>query len=243
MQLFVNGTGARGQVDTGAGRYVHASTPGTCCIAPAFVDCHYVNDDPFEMLVLVVPYECVAGALAEVAQTDIAGFGALHSRAWTDARVEALVHALWHVSGEPDSASSRLVAEGTTMALLGELVRLDGTALPSVSNRSRLNGPTLARIEEYVHAHLHEPIGVEALAEIAGCTQYHFSRLFRQSVGESPHRWVTRQRVERASVLLSTTGLGMDAVAQRVGFSGRSGLVRAFRAHRGRTPGRSRRRG
>ena len=243
VQLLVNGTGRRGHVDVGAGRYAYAATPGTCSFAPAFVDCDYTGDDPFEMLVLAVPHERVVGALGEVSQTDFTGFGALHSRAWTDARVETLVHALWHTSGEPDSASSRLVAEGTTMAVLGELVRLDGTALPSVSDRSRLSAPTLARIEEYVQAHLHGPIGMDELAGIAGCTRYHFSRLFRQSTGQTPHQWVTRLRVERASVLLSTTELGVEAVAQRVGFSGRSGLTRAFRRHRGVAPGRGHRRG
>ena len=50
-EMFVNGTGRRGQVDVGVGRYAYMATPGTSCIAPAFVDCDYTGDDPFEMLI------------------------------------------------------------------------------------------------------------------------------------------------------------------------------------------------
>ena len=98
------------------------------------------------------------------------------------------------------------------------------------------DAPHVRLVLEYLHAHLHEPIGVEELAEIASCTRYHFSRLFQRTTGESPQRYLTELRVERASVLLSTTELGVEAVAQRVGFAGRGGLVRAFRRVWGTTP-------
>ena len=92
VHLVANATGCPGQIDLGAGRYAQAAVPGTCCIAPAFVDCDYAYDEPFELLVLAVPNEHVIGTVREVTQTDFRGFGALHARSWNDARIERLVH-------------------------------------------------------------------------------------------------------------------------------------------------------
>ena len=93
------------------------------------------------------------------------------------------------------------------------------------------------RVEEHVHAHLHEPIGVEALAELAGCSRYHFSRLFLTTTGETPQRYVTRLRVERAAVLPTTTEWNAEAIALRVGFAGARSLSRAMRRVLGASPG------
>jgi AraC family transcriptional regulator len=37
---------------------------------------------------------------------------------------------------------------------------------------------------------------------VSGLSVTHFSYMFRESIGESPHRFVLRQRVERAKELL-----------------------------------------
>ncbi|WP_421654392.1 helix-turn-helix domain-containing protein [Leptothermofonsia sp. ETS-13] len=40
------------------------------------------------------------------------------------------------------------------------------------------------------------------LAELPGLSQFHFSRLFKQSIGFSPYQYVLQQRVERGRQLL-----------------------------------------
>jgi AraC family transcriptional regulator len=52
---------------------------------------------------------------------------------------------------------------------------------------------------EYVHAHLGEDVSLDALARLSGMSTYHFARLFKQSTGESPYRYVIRLRMEKAS--------------------------------------------
>jgi transcriptional regulator GlxA family with amidase domain len=53
-----------------------------------------------------------------------------------------------------------------------------------------------------------------------------FTRRFRDETGESPGRWLTQQRVDRARHLLETTDLPVDAVARHAGF----GTAAALRA-------------
>ena len=50
-----------------------------------------------------------------------------------------------------------------------------------------------------------QPLDVAALARIADTSEAHFSRTFRDTFGETPHRYLQRRRVERAMFLLCRT--------------------------------------
>ncbi|MFD8029619.1 helix-turn-helix domain-containing protein [Streptomyces sp. NPDC059717] len=57
---------------------------------------------------------------------------------------------------------------------------------------------------------------------------YHFVRVFRNSTGETPHRYLTRLRIELAQRLLSETTLTIEQIAERCGFAGPGPLSSAF---------------
>jgi methylphosphotriester-DNA--protein-cysteine methyltransferase len=63
------------------------------------------------------------------------------------------------------------------------------SALP-LRARGMLSSDALKRITEYVVAHLDESIEVAALAGIATRSPFHFTRVFTQAVGLTPHRYV-----------------------------------------------------
>lgn len=71
------------------------------------------------------------------------------------------------------------------------------------------------------------------LASIAALSVWHFVRMFGQVYGETPHRFLTRIRLERASHLLATTDASIASVAERLGFENRCAFARLFRAHFG----------
>jgi AraC-like DNA-binding protein len=78
------------------------------------------------------------------------------------------------------------------------------------------------------------------LARIAaecGLSVRHFSRAFRQSTGMPPHRWLLRQRVERAKALLADRSLSLADVALACGFGDQSHFTRVFAAVAGHSPG------
>jgi transcriptional regulator GlxA family with amidase domain len=65
---------------------------------------------------------------------------------------------------------------------------------------------------------LEQPLDLAALAGQARMSVRSFTRRFRDETGLSPTQWLTRQRVERARLLLETTDLPVDEVARRAGF-------------------------
>ncbi len=80
---------------------------------------------------------------------------------------------------------------------------------------------------------LDQPLDLTALARHARMSVRTFTRRFRDETGLSPARWLTRQRVERARLLLETTGLAVDEVARQSGF----GTSVAMRQHLHQTVG------
>jgi transcriptional regulator GlxA family with amidase domain len=81
-----------------------------------------------------------------------------------------------------------------------------------------------------------EPLDVPTLARIAHVSPAHFSRLFRGTFGETPHRYLQRRRVERAMFLLRETSHSVTDVCLLVGFSSLGTFSRTFRQIVGLSP-------
>jgi AraC family transcriptional regulator len=94
----------------------------------------------------------------------------------------------------------------------------------------------LLQISEYINAHLDQEIKLADLARVAGISQFHFSRLFKQSLGLSPHQYLLQQRVERAKRLLKGSKLPIAEIALQCGFNSQSHLGKLFRDATGLTP-------
>ena len=81
-----------------------------------------------------------------------------------------------------------------------------------------------------------QPLDVPALARIAHVSQAHFTRTFRATFGETPHRYLQRRRVERAMFLLRETDHSVTDICFEVGFGSLGTFSRTFREIVGRSP-------
>jgi AraC-like DNA-binding protein len=81
-----------------------------------------------------------------------------------------------------------------------------------------------------------QPLDVPALARIAHMSEAHFTRAFRATFGETPHRYLQRRRVERAMFLLRETKRSVTAICFDVGFTSLGTFSRTFREIMGRSP-------
>ncbi len=96
---------------------------------------------------------------------------------------------------------------------------------------------TKVQVSEYINAYLDRDIKLADLASVAGVSQFHFSRLFKQSIGISPHKYLLKERVERAKHLLKNSKLAIAEIAFQCGFNSQSHLGKSFRELTGVTPG------
>ncbi|RKR92320.1 AraC-like DNA-binding protein [Micromonospora pisi] len=81
-----------------------------------------------------------------------------------------------------------------------------------------------------------QPLDVPALARIAHVSEAHFTRTFRATFGETPHRYLQRRRVERAMFLLRETNRPVTEICLDVGFGSLGTFSRTFRDIVGRSP-------
>ena len=80
------------------------------------------------------------------------------------------------------------------------------------------------------------PLDVEALAEAASLSRAHFIRSFRDTFGETPHRYLQRRRIERAMEMLRNTDKPVTEICLDVGFTSLGTFSRTFRAVLGTSP-------
>ena len=80
------------------------------------------------------------------------------------------------------------------------------------------------------------PLDVPTLARVAHVTPAHFSRQFRATFGETPHRYLQRRRVERAMELLRETDRPVTDICFDVGFNSLGTFSRTFHAIVGEAP-------
>jgi AraC-like DNA-binding protein len=73
-------------------------------------------------------------------------------------------------------------------------------------------------------------LDISALARIAHVSEAHFIRTFRETFGETPHRYLQRRRIERAMALLRDTDRPVTDVAFAVGFASLGTFSRTFAA-------------
>ncbi|KOT42064.1 membrane protein [Streptomyces caelestis] len=81
-----------------------------------------------------------------------------------------------------------------------------------------------------------QSLDVPALARVAHVSQAHFTRTFRATFGETPHRYLQRRRVERAMFLLRETDRSVTDISFEVGFTSPGTFSRTFRDIVGRSP-------
>ena len=134
-----------------------------------------------------------------------------------------------------DEAASRRIpceASGASDAALsqdsaGPVERVPTRGLPSLG---------LRRVCDFIQDNLNQRLTLMELSTVVHMSPYHFARLFKQSTGVPPHRFVLGQRIARASVLLRDAQLSIGEVGRLVGFRTPSHFTTAFRRMTGITP-------
>ena len=94
----------------------------------------------------------------------------------------------------------------------------------------------LLRARDEMDRNYAQPLDVSALAKVAFTSRAHFIRSFRDTFGETPHRYLQRRRVERAMFLLRQTGRDVTEICFDVGFTSLGTFSRTFRGIVGRSP-------
>jgi AraC family transcriptional regulator len=132
---------------------------------------------------------------------------------------------------DQEAAKASLVT--ASHILQAEIERCSGA---SGSARGGLAAWQILRVQSYIDSNLHRTIHIRDLSTVARRSPAHFSRKFKLAVGEPPHAFVVRRRLERACYLMITSVASLSEIALSVGFSDQAHLCRLFRQAFGQSP-------
>lgn len=131
----------------------------------------------------------------------------------------------------------RLYSEILVQGLLRHVHNNYGRAArPERSVGATLSRAQLERVREYVQVQLAQELGLSEMASVAGVSRAHFARLFRNTLGQTPHAYVIAERIRRAQHMMVTTDQGLADIAVACGFSSQGHLGTLFRRETGTTP-------
>ena len=134
-----------------------------------------------------------------------------------------------------DERSSAAACLQRAKALL--LADCGSSPQPAEKNGRRGLAPwQVGRVLAHIEANLSAPIKNQDLAAIARLSIYHFNVAFRNSVGDPPHAYIIRRRIERAQGLMLSTNRALSDIAAECGLADQAHFTRLFGKIVGESP-------
>lgn len=103
-------------------------------------------------------------------------------------------------------------------------------------NGGTISDARVARVIEFMSAHFNKPLTLDQLASEACVSRFHFARLFRSKVGQSPFGFLSGIRLEAARRMLITSDLSAAEIGAACGYRSPSHFSAAFSAAHGLSP-------
>jgi AraC family transcriptional regulator len=153
----------------------------------------------------------------------------IEKRGGTDPTLQHIAMAL-RAGVQTGDAHDRMYGEGLSTALAAHLLREYGAApIRPKRQHGGLPRAKLVRAIEYIRDRLDADLTVSGIARAVGMGPDHFAKLFKESTGQSPYRYVVEARARKAKELLSTGKFTISEAAHLVGFVDQSHLTRHFK--------------
>lgn len=222
------------EMNLGVGNFRRPGQPGNIIFGDAAADARFQGIGPFHSIAFYISKSELHSRMHPLLQRDQFSLEKLLSHYIRDEQLES---SLKRLLGSYQNQSIRMHRESLLDVLCERLLVLSGNKI-SQSPLESLSRDKVDRVIDYMHAHLSEDLTLPQLAEVAGVSRSYFARLFHQTIGVPPARYLMSLRVEKAKDLLRSLPPDVPAreIAVQAGFSNRSHLSREFRKATGVTP-------
>lgn len=233
-------SGARSplEVDFCCGRFHRKNVPGNIVFGGGQTGSQLKGVGPFESIALYFPKDVVAKQFQELTGELMPDFAALHSQVIRDDSLRFCITQLLLECRRGPSPGHQLITDGLFQSLIGRIATLSGNAVSQPGAREKMPAPAVSRALEFMREHLADSIGIDEIAQAAGVHKGHFNRLFKQTLGQSPMRYMSELRIKKAKELLHRDHprQTIREIAQQCGFCDTAHFSNEFKRQTGQSP-------
>jgi AraC family transcriptional regulator len=139
----------------------------------------------------------------------------------------------------PEAQAGRLYSDYLARALAAHVLSRYAAfpdALLSQARISRFGKTVGAAVIEHMRENMERDVSIQELALVSHCSPTHFARRFRSTFDCTPHRYLTRMRIDHAKRLLVQTDLPIGQIGALCGFPDHAYFSSLFRRTVGMTP-------
>jgi AraC family transcriptional regulator len=209
--------------------------PGKFCLMPKHSESHwqlgqtqqfmhlYFTDDYLKQLALkVFDIDPRMLQLPELTFTD-------------EAATEALFR---HCIANNDwvNGGDHLAMEQVSNTILVSMLQNMGISKTVTHLKGGLSPKVISMVRDYMHANFHRQIFLSELAELAQLSEYHFCRMFKQSLAQTPQAYLLTIRIEQVKLRLTSASESASDIALQCGFANQSHMGRYFKKLVGISP-------
>lgn len=191
--------------------------------------------EPFEIIAIALESSFVARCFQDTINCELLHFQ--ECRAEFDTHIARFAA---HFEAELNNGSYGGTLYGESLALAFSLYLLEkysDRSTPLPRPRGKLSSLQLKEIIEYIHAYLDSELSLTELATQLNFSPFHFARLFKKSLGLSPHKYVLQNRIERAKKLITvSSNIPLSDIALQAGFYDQTHFGKAFKKYVGVSP-------
>ncbi|MEM9913517.1 MAG: AraC family transcriptional regulator [Planctomycetota bacterium] len=225
------------KADFGFGRFGFDVRPRGAVIPIPGVPSTVTGDGPYDLLWLMLPWEGIQSRIESALDRPMPHLPAqVHRDFIYDSTIENAMSQCWSAMSQPH-AGAPLVVDGLVNVILGRLLQFGETPIAAPKRRAKLSSRQYAAVVDLIEYRSPASPSLDELADAAGVTRFHFSRLFKQTAGVSPMHFVQQRKIERAQNLMRTRPeWTLAAVAFDCGFADQSHFTRTFKKHLGVSP-------
>ena len=226
----------------GDGRKQHCdAVPGTIWVCPAGVheDMIRLYGEVRESLHVFLPASLLSETALHEIDVDPDRIRLRYDGGFHDPLIEQIARNIRAEMLDP-SPSGKMLVETLASALGVHVLRnhsnLESATVSLPVVRGALDPQRLRRVKDFIEAEPGRNLTIEALANEACLSPFHFARAFKAATGMAPHSYVTVRRIERAKSWISE-GRPLAAIAYELGLSSQAYFTKWFKRLVGATPG------
>ena len=214
-----------------------AMSPGLFNFIPAHRELEALWQAEIELLSIYLPPSLLERTVIENSDRDFSKIELIDRLAIRDPFLEQLAYA-FKSELEAEQTNDRLYLESLQTMLCAHLLRHHcSTAIVTTNVSGGLpSSSKLRQVIDYIQSNLERDLSLAQLANVAHVSSHHFGKLFKQSMGLTPHQYVLKCRIERAKKLLGDRKLTLTEISLATGFCHQSHFTNAFHRYTTLTP-------